>query len=44
MQTAPVEQAENGALLLTVNNIEVIYDHMILVLKCVSLDVPQGGI
>ncbi len=44
MQTAPAEQAENGALLLTVNNIEVIYDHVILVLKGVSLEVPQGGI
>ena len=44
MQTAPAEQAENGAALLTVNNIEVIYDHVILVLKGVSLDVPQGGI
>jgi branched-chain amino acid transport system ATP-binding protein len=30
--------------LLTVNNIEVIYDHVILVLKGVSLRVPQGGI
>jgi branched-chain amino acid transport system ATP-binding protein len=30
--------------LLRVNNIEVIYDHVILVLKGVSLDVPQGGI
>jgi len=29
---------------LTVNNIEVIYDHVILVLKGVSLKVPQGGI
>ncbi|MGD9803213.1 MAG: ABC transporter ATP-binding protein [Hyphomicrobiaceae bacterium] len=27
-----------------VNNIEVIYDHVILVLKGVSLSVPQGGI
>jgi branched-chain amino acid transport system ATP-binding protein len=44
MQTAPAEQAENGVALLTVNNIEVIYDHVILVLKGVSLDVPQGGI
>jgi branched-chain amino acid transport system ATP-binding protein len=32
------------ALLLRVNNIEVIYDHVILVLKGVSLDVPEGGI
>lgn len=29
---------------LTVNNIEVIYDHVILVLKGVSLDVPKGKI
>ncbi len=29
---------------LRVNNIEVIYDHVILVLKGVSLDVPEGGI
>jgi len=30
--------------LLNVNNIEVIYDHVILVLKGVSLEVPEGGI
>ncbi|HEX6958867.1 MAG TPA: ABC transporter ATP-binding protein [Ferrovibrio sp.] len=30
--------------LLAVNNIEVIYNHVILVLKGVSLQVPQGGI
>jgi len=30
--------------LLEVNNIEVIYDHVILVLKGVSLSVPEGGI
>src|SRR5512147_1857711 len=29
---------------LNVNNIEVIYDHVILVLKGVSLEVPQGRI
>jgi len=29
---------------LSVNNIEVIYDHVILVLKGVSLEVPHGGI
>ena len=29
---------------LNVNNIEVIYDHVILVLKGVSLEVPEGGI
>ena len=32
------------AALLSVNNIEVIYDHVILVLKGVSLQVPQGKI
>lgn len=31
-------------MILDVNNIEVIYDHVILVLKGVSLQVPRGGI
>jgi branched-chain amino acid transport system ATP-binding protein len=30
--------------ILAVNNIEVVYNHVILVLKGVSLDVPKGGI
>jgi branched-chain amino acid transport system ATP-binding protein len=30
--------------ILRINNIEVIYDHIILVLKGVSLSVPEGGI
>jgi branched-chain amino acid transport system ATP-binding protein len=30
--------------LLRVNNVEVIYDHVILVLKGVSLTIPEGGI
>ncbi len=30
--------------LLSVNNIEVIYDHVILVLKGISLRIPEGGI
>jgi branched-chain amino acid transport system ATP-binding protein len=34
----------HAAPILSVNNIEVIYDHVILVLKGVSLTVPQGGI
>jgi branched-chain amino acid transport system ATP-binding protein len=38
LQPAPVETV------LAVNNIEVVYDHVILVLKGVSLIVPQGGI
>ena len=33
-----------AAALLSVNNIEVIYNHVILVLKGVSLAVPEGGI
>jgi branched-chain amino acid transport system ATP-binding protein len=33
-----------AASMLEVNNIEVVYDHVILVLKGVSLNVPQGGI
>jgi branched-chain amino acid transport system ATP-binding protein len=33
-----------AAHVLSVNNIEVVYDHVILVLKGVSLDVPRGGI
>ncbi|MEK0085126.1 ABC transporter ATP-binding protein [Benzoatithermus flavus] len=32
------------AALLEINNIEVVYDHVILVLKGVSLAVPKGGI
>ncbi|MEM8689951.1 MAG: ABC transporter ATP-binding protein [Pseudomonadota bacterium] len=38
-QTAPAEDP-----VLSISNIEVIYDHVILVLKGVSLEVPQGGI
>ncbi|MBI4967905.1 MAG: ABC transporter ATP-binding protein [Rhodospirillales bacterium] len=36
--------SQGGAPLLVINNIEVIYDHVILVLKGVSLTVPEGGI
>ncbi|SNT06550.1 ABC transporter ATP-binding protein [Tropicimonas sediminicola] len=36
--------AESKDLLLEVNNIEVIYNHVILVLKGVSLSVPRGGV
>jgi len=35
---------DTSGTILSVNNIEVIYDHVILVLKGVSLDVPRGGI
>ncbi|MVT66784.1 ATP-binding cassette domain-containing protein [Bradyrhizobium pachyrhizi] len=46
MSTAKVVTAatEAAALILSVNNIEVVYDHVILVLKGVSLEVPRGGI
>ena len=39
-----VSATEAPAPVLSVNNIEVVYDHVILVLKGVSLDVPLGGI
>src|SRR5882757_2928977 len=49
--TVPTSQAKTALLdagaaesILAVNNIEVIYDHVILVLKGVSLAVPKGGI
>ncbi|MEZ5834233.1 MAG: ABC transporter ATP-binding protein [Geminicoccaceae bacterium] len=35
---------EASASLLAVNNVEVVYDHVVLALKGVSLEVPQGGI
>ncbi len=38
------DQAQAGETLLEVSNIEVIYNHVILVLKGVSLKVPKGGI
>jgi len=46
MTAAASRPAATGAAerILTVNNIEVIYDHVILVLKGVSLSVPRGGI
>ncbi|MEJ8473124.1 ABC transporter ATP-binding protein [Roseibium sp. H3510] len=39
--TSALGQSET---ILSVNNIEVIYDHVILVLKGVSLTIPKGGI
>ena len=39
-----VDEIKNGTPLVAVNNIEVIYDHVILVLKGVSLELPEGGI
>jgi len=40
----PTGAQATAAPLLRVNNIEVIYDHVILVLRGVSLEVPDGGI
>lgn len=42
VEDPPAEAAAQT--ILSVNNIEVIYNHVILVLKGVSLDVPKGGI
>jgi branched-chain amino acid transport system ATP-binding protein len=41
---SPDQTPAAAAPILSVNNIEVIYDHVILVLKGVSLEVTQGGI
>ncbi len=43
VHVGPVETPA-GAAILSVNNIEVVYDHVILVLKGVSLAVPTGQI
>ena len=42
--TAAASAATASARYLSVNNIEVIYDHVILVLKGVSLEVPEGSV
>ncbi|MFW8635975.1 ABC transporter ATP-binding protein [Cribrihabitans pelagius] len=44
MLDATTETEVQAETLLEVNNIEVIYNHVILVLKGVSLKVPKGGI
>ena len=48
MSLAPTASSDASATpadnILALNNIEVVYDHVILVLKGVSLAVPQGGI
>ncbi len=43
-KTDGVAAAAAAAPILAVNNIEVVYDHVILVLKGVSLEVPKGEI
>ena len=42
--TAPAASAATEPAFLSVNNIEVVYSHVILVLKGVSLSVPKGAI
>ncbi|MBX3550503.1 MAG: ABC transporter ATP-binding protein [Xanthobacteraceae bacterium] len=42
--SASAAPSANGDNILSINNIEVIYDHVILVLKGVSLNVPKRGI
>ena len=42
--TAPQASLPATDAILTVNNIEVIYNHVVLVLKGVSLVVPRGGV
>ena len=44
MVTGERRAGNGGGILLRVNNIEVIYDHIILVLRGVSLEVPEGGV
>jgi len=44
MSTQTAAAGQSAAPYLTINNIEVIYDHVILVLKGVSMAVPKGGI
>ena len=44
MSNAAASSPDPAHPILSVNNIEVIYDHVILVLKGVSLSVPKGGI
>jgi branched-chain amino acid transport system ATP-binding protein len=41
---APAASTATDTAFLSVNNIEVVYSHVILVLKGVSLEVPKGGI
>ncbi|MXQ13206.1 ABC transporter ATP-binding protein [Microvirga makkahensis] len=44
VQMPPQPNPQAAETVLAVNNIEVVYDHVILVLKGVSLTVPKGGI
>jgi branched-chain amino acid transport system ATP-binding protein len=44
LHTGSIAADHERNVLLNVNGIEVIYNHVILVLKGVSLQVPEGGI
>ncbi len=43
-QNSPAQSSSGNPYLLSVNNIEVIYNHVILALKGVSLDIHEGNI
>jgi branched-chain amino acid transport system ATP-binding protein len=43
-EAGPLAATDPAAPILSLNNVEVIYDHVILVLKGVSLTVPKGAI
>ena len=43
-ERARANHLPDGERILSVNNIEVVYNHVVLVLKGVSLDVPRGNI
>ncbi len=40
---APSQGSEPGGMVLSLNNVEVIYDHVSLAIKGVSIEVPQSG-
>ena len=44
LESAPLDPKGDASPILALNNVEVIYDHVILVLKGVSLTVPKGAI
>jgi len=44
LESAPLDPKGDASPILALNNVEVIYDHVILVLKGVSLTVPKGAV
>ena len=43
MTTAPTMNTPPAAAMLSLNNVEVIYDHIALAVKAASLEIPSGG-